>query len=186
MFVTKHLVMFILMYQPNTGHRASTLYNESNTQKKFTFKCWSCHAFNNLHQLSSFCALCFAIFADETSLLLFVLQTFSWNNSPIYFVCSPISSPETFRSICVTCVVKGILLDIGRNLWHSLVLQSQISNFPYSLKNLSPVWNYFHWRILHFHQTRRILFAFCCSFNVLLLSKNKKDYLIKYQMLFLL
>jgi len=38
------------------------------------------------------------------------------------------------------------------------------------------VWNYFRWRILHFHQTRRrkrIVFVFCYSFNVLLFSKNK-------------
>ena len=37
--------------------------------------------------------------------------------------------PPPFRSPC-------ILLDIGLNLWHSLVLQSQISNFPYSLKKI--------------------------------------------------
>jgi len=72
------------------------------------------------------------------------------------------------------CVVKGILLDIGSNLWHSLVLQSQISNFPYSLKNLSPVRNYFRWRILRFHYTwNRKRIVFCYSFNVLLFSKNQ-------------
>jgi len=32
------------------------------------------------------------------------------------------------------CVVNGTLLDIGLSLWQSLVLQSQISNFPCSLK----------------------------------------------------
>jgi len=62
-FVPKHLVMFIVMYKTNTGHQASSLCGESNTQNKFTFKC-CCHA-NVLHLLSSFCALCFAIFADE-------------------------------------------------------------------------------------------------------------------------
>jgi len=41
-----------------------------------------------------------------------------------------------FEASALLCVVKGILLDIGLNLWHSLVLQSQISNFPYSLKNI--------------------------------------------------
>jgi len=46
-----------------TGRPASNLYNESNTKNKFIFKCWSCHAFNVLHQLQS--ALCFAIFAGE-------------------------------------------------------------------------------------------------------------------------
>jgi len=101
-FCTEHLVMLITVYQTNTEHRAVSFYNESNAQNKFTFKCWSHHAFNVVHQLSSFCALCFAIFADEVVHLIFVLQTFSWNHSPIYFVCSPLSSLETFRSICVT------------------------------------------------------------------------------------
>jgi len=39
-----------------------------------------------------------------------------------------------FEASALLCFVKGILLDIGRNLWHSLVLQSQMNNFPYSLK----------------------------------------------------
>ena len=133
-------------------HRAVSLYNGSNARNKFTFKCWSCHAFNVVHQLPSFWALCFAIFADEVVLLIFVLQTFSWNHSPIYFVCPPlsslqpflsrtghlvaISSLETFQSICIAlcCKTYSLLLDIGRNLRHSLVLQWQISNFPYSPK----------------------------------------------------
>jgi len=34
----------------------------------------------------------------------------------------------------LVCFVKRILLDIGLNLRYSLVLQSQTSNFPYSLK----------------------------------------------------
>jgi len=68
--------MLMIVYQTNTGHRAVSLYNESNAQKKFTIKCWTCHAFNFVHQLSSFCALCFAIFADEGVLLIFFLQTF--------------------------------------------------------------------------------------------------------------
>jgi len=71
------------MHQTNTGHRASSLCNESNAQNKFRFKCWSCHAFNVVHQLPSFCALCFAIFADEVILLIFFLQTFSWNQLPM-------------------------------------------------------------------------------------------------------
>ena len=37
-----------------------------------------------------------------------------------------------FETSALLCVVKGILLDIGLNLRHSLVLQ--ISNFPHSLK----------------------------------------------------
>jgi len=39
-----------------------------------------------------------------------------------------------FETSALLCVVNGILLDIGRNLWHSLALQWQISNFPYSPK----------------------------------------------------
>jgi len=105
-FVPKHHVMLIIVYQTNTGHRESSLYNESNAQNKVKFKCWSCHALNVVHQLPSFCALCFAIFADEVVRLIFVLQTFSWNNSPVYFVCSPLSSLETFWSICVTLCCK--------------------------------------------------------------------------------
>jgi len=106
---------------------------------------------NVVHQFSGFCALYFAFFADEVVLLIFVLQTFSWNHSPIYFVCSPLSSLQPFLSrtghsvatfftwnffeaSASLCVVNGILQDSGRNLWHSLVLQSQISNSPCSLK----------------------------------------------------
>jgi len=86
-FAPKHLVMLNTVYQTNTAHRAGSLYNESNAQNKFTFECWSCHAFNVVHQLSSFCALCFAIFADEVVFLIFVLQTFSWNHSPCHIFC---------------------------------------------------------------------------------------------------
>jgi len=39
-----------------------------------------------------------------------------------------------FEASALLCVVKGTLLDIGLNLWHSQVFQSHISNFPYSLK----------------------------------------------------
>jgi len=85
---------------------SSNLYNESNVQNKFAFKCWSFHASNVVHQLPCFCALCFAIFADEVVPLIFVLQTFSWNHSPIYFFCSTLSSLETFRNICVTLCCK--------------------------------------------------------------------------------
>jgi len=131
--------MLIIVYQTNTGHPAVSLYNEFNAQNKFTFKCWSCPAFNVVHQLSCFCALCFAIFADEVVLLIFILQTFSWNHSPIYFVCSSLSSLllflsctghfphlKYFEASASLCVVNGILLDIGRNLqacpweWDSL------------------------------------------------------------------
>ena len=129
--------MLITVYQTNTGHRAVSLYNESNAQNKFTFKCWSCHAFNVVHQLSSFCALCFAIFADEVVLLIFVLQTFSWNHSPIYFLCSPLFSLETFRNICVTLCCKRNAARHRTNLKYSPVLQ--ISNFPLTKKAVSCV-----------------------------------------------
>ena len=125
--------MLITVYRTNTGHRAVGLYNEFNAQNKFTFKCWSCHAFNVVHQVSSFAHFALQS-ADEVVLLIFVLQTFSWNHSPIYFVRSPLSSLETFRKICVTLRCKRILLDIGLNLRYSLLLLSQTGNLPYSLK----------------------------------------------------
>ena len=70
----------------------------------------------------------------------------------------------------ILCVVKRILLVNELIVRYSLVVQ--ISNFPYSLKNLSSMWNYFRWRIIHFHWrgTERALFLFsathskfCCS-----------------------
>ena len=76
-FQPNNLVMLITVYQINTGHRSVSLYNESNAQNKFTFKCWSCHVFNVVRQLLRFCALCFAIFADDVGLVIFVLQPFS-------------------------------------------------------------------------------------------------------------
>jgi len=75
----------------------------------------------------------------------------------------------------ILCVVKRILLVNELNLRYPLVLK--ISHFPYSLKNLSSVWNYFRWRIIHFHWTRRrkrIIFVFCYSFKLLLFSKNQR------------
>jgi len=71
----------------------------------------------------------FTIFADEVVLLIFALQTFSWNYAPIHFVCSPLSSLETFRNICATLCCKR---NTARHRAYSLVLQ--IGNFPYSLK----------------------------------------------------
>jgi len=68
-FVPKHLVLLVTVYQTNTEHPASNLRCESKTQNKFTFKCWCCHAFEVLHQLSSFCALCFTFFADKVVLM---------------------------------------------------------------------------------------------------------------------
>jgi len=39
-----------------------------------------------------------------------------------------------FEASALLCIVKDILLSIGSSLRHSLVLQSHISNFPYSIK----------------------------------------------------
>jgi len=80
-----------------------------------------------------------AHFASQSApmklLLIFVLRAFSWNHEYIYFVCSSLSSLEIFRSICGTLCCEGVLLDIGRNLWQCLVLQSQISSkFPLTKK----------------------------------------------------
>jgi len=38
-FVPKHLVMLITVYQTNTGHQAVSFNNESNAQNIFTLKC---------------------------------------------------------------------------------------------------------------------------------------------------
>ena len=102
--------IFWLFFKVNSGiflyNRVATPEMNPTRRTNLHSNVWSCHAFNVVHQLSSFCALCFAIFADEVVLLIFVLQTFSWNHSPIHFVCSPLSSLETFRNICVTLCCK--------------------------------------------------------------------------------
>ena len=113
-------------------------------QNKFTLKYWSCHIFNVVHQLSSFCALCFAIFADAAVLLIFVLQTFSWNHSPIYFVSHLFPHLKHLETSALLCVEKGILVDIGLNLRNSVVLQ--FSNFAYSLKTSVSCVKLFSWK----------------------------------------
>ena len=92
----------------------SNLYNESNAQNKFAFKCWSFHASNVVHQLPSFCMVCFAIFADEVVLLIFVLQTFSWNRSPIYFFALLFLRLKHFEaSALLLCLVMPITVGSG-------------------------------------------------------------------------
>ena len=118
LFFSPNNLMIITVYQTNTGHRAVSLNNESNAQNKFTFKCWSCHAFNVVHQLFGFCSLCFAIFADEIGLVIFVLQTFSWNHSPIYFVCSLLSSLQPFLSRTGHLVATFFTWNISKHLRH--------------------------------------------------------------------
>ena len=184
---TSHYVNYNVSNQHWTS--SSNLHNESNAQNKFAFKCWSFQAFNVLHQLPSFFALCFAIFADELVLLIFVLQTFSWNHSRIYFFAPFFFRLKHFEASGLVCVVKGILLDIGLNLWHSLVLQSQISNFPYSLKRsvscvkLISLKNF----TLSLNEAPKAHnFVFCYSFNVLLCNKNQIRLLCQTPKLFLL
>jgi len=72
------------------------------------------------------------------------------------------------------------LLDIGLNLWHSLVLQSQISNFPYSLKKSVFCVKLFSLKnfTLSLYEAPKafllfFLLVFCYSFNILLFGKNQ-------------
>jgi len=133
-FVPKHLVMFTVMYETNTGHRAVSLYNESNTQNKFTFKFWSCYALMLCTNFEVFAH--FALQSSPMRLYFWYLSCKHFpENTHQYILFAPLFLHlKHFEASALLCVVKGILLDIGRNLWHSLVLQSQIGNFPYSLK----------------------------------------------------
>ena len=143
--------MLIIVYQTNTGHQAVGLYNESNAQNKLTFKYWSCHAVNVVHQLSSFlrtllCNLprwsctfdtCLAnIFLKSLTNIFCLLP--SLFTSTISVPRGPLSGHflhlKHFEASASLFVVNGILLNIALNLWHSRVLQSQTSNFPNSLK----------------------------------------------------
>jgi len=124
--------MLITVYQTDTEHRAVSLYNESNAQNKFTFKYWSCHAFNVVHQLSGFSAFCFAIFADEIVLLILSYKHFPEITHQYILIAPLFLHLKHFETSALLCVVKGILLDIGLNLRYSLVLQ--ISNFPLTKK----------------------------------------------------
>jgi len=103
-FVPKHLVMLIIMYQTNTEHPAVTF--TMNPMRRTNL-----HSNVEVFMLLTFCTnfqvfAHFAVFTDKVLLLIFVLQIFSWNHSPIYFVCSLLSSLETFWSICVTLCCK--------------------------------------------------------------------------------
>ena len=143
--------MYIIVYQTNTGHRAASLYNESNAQKKFTFKCWTCHAFKccaptfrflrtllcNLRRWSCSFDICLAdIFLKSLTNIFCLLPSFF--TSTVSVPHGPLSGHfldlKHFEASALLCVVNGVLLDIGGNLWHSLVPQSHISNFACSLK----------------------------------------------------
>jgi len=143
--------MLIIAYQTNIGHGAESLYNESNVQNKFTFKCWACHAFKrcaptfrflrtslcNLRRWSCTFDICLAnIFLNSLTNVFCLLPSFFTSTASVAH--GPLSGHflhlKHFEASASLCVVNGILLDIGRNLWHSLVLQSQISNFACSPK----------------------------------------------------
>jgi len=118
-------------------------------------------------------------------LLIFVLQKFSWCHSPIYFVCSPLSSLETFRNICVTLCCKGILLNIGLNLRYSQYSKSVISLLTkkavscvklFSLKNF----------ILSLNEAPKAHYFCFLLLKVLLFSKNQIKLLCQTPKLFLL
>jgi len=68
-FCTETSLMLIIMYQTNTEHPAVTFTMNPMRKTNLLSNVWSFHACNVVHQLSSFCALCFAIFADEVVLL---------------------------------------------------------------------------------------------------------------------
>jgi len=161
MFVPKHLVMFILLYRPNTGHRASSLYNESSTQKKFTFKCRRRNIYSvrsssvwffaekgflsidsvlsnvEVVTLLTFCSNCqvFAHFALQSSPMKLYFWYLSCKHFPEithqYILFDPLFLHlKHFEASALLCIVKGILLDIGRNLWHSRVLHRKSVIFP--------------------------------------------------------
>ena len=122
--------MLIIMYQTNTEHPAVTftmnpmrrtnLHSNVEVFKLLTF-CTNFQVFSHFVLQSSLMNLYFWYlsckhFPEITHEYIFLLTSFfTWNISKHlrYFVLWKV--------------------DIGRNLWHSLVLQSQISNFPYSL-----------------------------------------------------
>jgi len=112
------------------GTSNSNPYNESNAQNKFIFKCWSCHASDVVHQLASFCELlCFWYLSCK----------YFPEITHQYIMFAPLFLHlKHFEASVLLCVVKGISLDIGLNvnLWHSLVLQSQISNFHLLTKKI--------------------------------------------------
>ena len=125
--------MLIVMYQTNTEHSEVTFTMNPMPRTNL-------HSNVEVFMLLTLCTNfhVFAHFALQFSPMKSYFWYLSCKHFPEithqYVFCSPLSSLETFWNMCVTCVVKGILLDIGLNLWHSPVLQSQISNFLYPLK----------------------------------------------------
>jgi len=166
---SRHVNYSVIVYQTNTGHRVVSLYNESYPMCRTNLH-WNvevamlstlCINFQvfayficNIRRWSCTFDICLAnIFLKSLTDMFCLLPSFL--TSTLSFPHGPLSGHflhlKHFETSALLCVVNGILLHIGRNFWHFLVLQAQISNFHYSLKNLSPVWNYFRWRILCFH-----------------------------------
>jgi len=126
--------MLIIMYQTNTEHPAVTF--TMNPMRR-----------TNLHsnvEVAMLLTLCtnlqvFAHFVLQISPMKLYFWYLSCKHFPEithqYIFFAPLFLRlKHFEASTLLCIVKGILLDIGRNLWHSQVLQSQINNFPYSLK----------------------------------------------------
>jgi len=177
--------MLITVYQTDTGHRAVSFDNESNAQNKFTFKYWRCRAFNVVHQLSSFCALCNL----RRKLYFWYLSCKHFPEiTHQYILFTPFFLHlKHFEASVLLCVVKGILLDIGLNLRYSLVLQ--ISNFSYWLKIFLLHKTIFVEEFYPFTKRddrKHIIFVFCYSFKVMLFSKNHIRLLCQTPKLFLL
>ena len=87
-----------------------------------------------------------------------------------------------FETSALLCVVKRILLDIRLNLRYSLILLSQTSNFPYSLKKICLLYETIFVEEFYIFTKRgaeSALFFFCYSFKVLLFSKNQIRLLCK-------
>jgi len=132
--------MLSIVYQTNSGHRAASLYNESNAQSIQML-----HPMRRTFMLIMLCTnfQVFAHFVLQSSPMKFYFWYLSCKNFPeITHQCilfAPLSlhfNPfctaratysghflhlKHFEATALLCVVKGILLDIGRNLWHSLV-----------------------------------------------------------------
>jgi len=126
--------MLIIMYQTNTEHPAVTF--TMNPMRRINL-----HSNVEVFMLLMLCTnfQAFAHFALQFSPMKLYFWYWSCKHfSEIthqYILFAPLFLYlKHFEASALLCVVKGILLDIGLNLWHSRVPQSQISNFPYSLK----------------------------------------------------
>jgi len=136
----------------------------------------------------------FAHFALQSLLMKLYFWYFSCKHFPeISYQCS-LFAPlflhlKHFEAFALLCVAKGILLDIGLNLRHFLALQSQSSNFLYSVKKSVACVKLFSLKSLHFHWIRhrkRIILFSATHSNFCYSAKIKQGYFAKHQKLFLL